>query len=227
MARSNELDAFWAGSAPGERDRYSDIKLIGSGAYSVVARATNVATGEPMAIKRIAEVFYDANEAKKVLREIRLLRDFRHPNVITLRGLIAPASMETFDDIFMVTDFMDSDLRRVIKSKQPLPSEKVRSYMVQILAGLQHVHAISGIHRDLKPANLLVSPSRVTEATPHGLLRLCDFGLARVDSNVRAARRTARQRAPVRPVIDLRCAPPRSRTSLARACAPLSEHHAT
>jgi len=188
MARSNELDAFWAGSAPGERDRYSDIKLIGSGAYSVVARATNVATREPMAIKRIAEVFYDANEAKKVLREIRLLRDFRHPNVITLRGLIAPASMETFDDIFMVTDFMDSDLRRVIKSKQPLPSEKVRSYMVQILAGLQHVHAISGIHRDLKPANLLVSPSRVTEATPHGLLRLCDFGLARVDSNRNAKR---------------------------------------
>ena len=67
---SNELDAFWAGTAPGERDRYSGIKLIGSGAYSVVARATNVATGEMMAIKRIAEVFYDAQEAKKVLQPI-------------------------------------------------------------------------------------------------------------------------------------------------------------
>ena len=39
-----------------------------------------VSSGETVAIKRIAEVFYDAHEAKKVLREIRLLRDFRHPH---------------------------------------------------------------------------------------------------------------------------------------------------
>ena len=39
-----------------------------------------VSSGEAVAIKRSAEVFYDAHEAKKVLREIRLLRDFRHPH---------------------------------------------------------------------------------------------------------------------------------------------------
>jgi len=187
-AQKQELDAFWSGSAPEERQRYRDVKLVGSGAYSVVARAMDAKTGEPVAIKRIAEVFYDAQEAKKVLREIRLLRDFSHPNVISLRALASPKSMETFDDIFMITDYMETDLRKIIKSKQQLVEKRVRSYMAQILAGLQHVHTISGIHRDLKPANLLVSPNHIDEKTPFGLLRLCDFGLARVDSN-RAAQR--------------------------------------
>ena len=91
------------------------------------------------------------NEAKKVLREIRLLRDFRHPNVISLLALIPPASMETFDDIFMVTDFMDGDLRKRIKSKQEMPVETVRSYMAQLLSALAHVHAIHGARRDLDP----------------------------------------------------------------------------
>ena len=186
MAKASEVEAFWAGAAPEGRARYSDLKLIGSGAYSVVARARDTQTDEIVAIKRIAEVFYDAQEAKKVLREIRLLRDFAHPNVISLKALIPPTSMETFDDIFMVTDFMESDLRRVIKSKQQLPPGKVRSYMAQLLAGLEHVHRHSGIHRDLKPANVLVSHTKVTPATPYGLVRLCDFGLARVDADAQA-----------------------------------------
>merc|ERR1719261_1642457 len=137
MASSRELEAFWQGAAPSARERYTNVKLIGSGAYSVVARATDSTTSQPVAIKRIAEVFYDAQEAKKVLREIRLLRDFRHPNVISLVALIPPASMETFDDIFMVSEFMESDLRKIIKPLQP---ERVRSYMAQLLAGLNHVH---------------------------------------------------------------------------------------
>ena len=178
-----EQNAFWAGAAPEGRARFTDVRIIGSGAYSVVARATDTKTSQPVAIKRIAEVFYDAQEAKKVLREIRLLRDFRHPNVISLVALIPPASMETFDDIFMVSEFMESDLRRIIKSRQPLDAAAVRSYMAQLLAGLHHVHCHLSIHRDLKPANILVSRSLKSPVTPYGLLRLCDFGLARVDSN--------------------------------------------
>jgi len=99
--------------------------------------------------------------------------------------------MEKFDDIFMVTDFMDSDLRRIIKSRERIQDERVRSYMAQLLASLHHVHCHSGIHRDLKPANILVSPQAISPATPYGLLRLCDFGLARVDAT--AANETKRE----------------------------------
>ena len=189
MASEAELKAFWSGADRAVQKDYTNVKLIGSGAYSVVARAVETATGETVAIKRISEVFYDAQEAKKVLREIRLLRDFHHPNVISLRGLAMPANIETFDDIFMITEFMESDMRRIIKSKQSLEVNKVRSFMAQLCAGLTHVHAISGIHRDLKPANILVSTGKVTPATPFGVVRLCDFGLARVDSNPRYAKR--------------------------------------
>jgi mitogen-activated protein kinase 1/3 len=189
MASEAELKAFWSGADRAVQKDYTNVKLIGSGAYSVVARAVETATGETVAIKRISEVFYDAQEAKKVLREIRLLRDFHHPNVISLRGLAMPANIETFDDIFMITEFMESDMRRIIKTKQSLEVNKVRSFMAQLCAGLTHVHAISGIHRDLKPANILVSTGKVTPATPFGVVRLCDFGLARVDSNPRYAKR--------------------------------------
>ena len=92
---------FWKGASPDGRARYRDATIIGQGAYSVVARATDTATGTTVAIKRISEVFYDAHEAKKVLREIRLLRDFEHPNIISLKALVPPTSMETFNDMFM------------------------------------------------------------------------------------------------------------------------------
>lgn len=78
----SEIDQFWSGASAAGRARYTNVKLIGAGAYSVVARAEEVGTGERVAIKRIGEVFYDALEAKKVLREIRLLRDFHHQNII-------------------------------------------------------------------------------------------------------------------------------------------------
>ena len=164
-------DAFFEGASPEGRARYTDVQLIGQGAYSVVARATDSRKNMPVAIKRISEVFYDAHEAKKVLREIRLLRDFRHPNIIWLHALVPPASMETFNDIWIVTDYMDGDLRRIIKSRREIEPLKVRLYMAQLIAALHHVHALDSIHRDLKPANVLVSRK--------GNLKLCDFGLAR------------------------------------------------
>ena len=164
-------DAFFDGASPEGRARYTDVQLIGQGAYSVVARATDSRKNMPVAIKRISEVFYDAHEAKKVLREIRLLRDFRHPNIIWLHALVPPASMETFNDIWIVTDYMDGDLRRIIKSRREIEPLKVRLYMAQLVAALHHVHALDGVHRDLKPANVLVSRK--------GNLKLCDFGLAR------------------------------------------------
>lgn len=180
-------DAFWKGAAPEARGQYQNLVVAGQGAYSIVAKATEVKTGELVAIKRIAEVFYDAHEAKKVLREIRLLRDFHHPNIIRLRALIPPASIETFEDMFMVTDYMESDLRKRIKSKVAMESECIRRYMAQLLAALAHVHAIHGIHRDLKPANILI-----TNKGDNDILKLCDFGLARTVETSPGSRRERR-----------------------------------
>jgi len=170
-------EAFWRGAAPEASGQYTNLVVAGQGAYSIVAKATEVKTGEQVAIKRIAEVFYDAHEAKKVLREIRLLRDFHHPNIISLRALIAPESIETFEEMFMVTDYMDSDLRKRIKSKVEMAPETVRKYMAQLLAALAHVHAIHGAcapsvrrrHRPVRqrPTHSLKTPKRDTSLKPN------------------------------------------------------------
>lgn len=57
----------------------------------------------------------------------RTLVTWSSQNIIQLKELIMPASMESFDDIFMVTDFMESDLRRVIKSKKDMAVPQVTS----------------------------------------------------------------------------------------------------
>jgi serine/threonine protein kinase len=62
-----------------------------------------------------------------------------------------------------------------------LAPDQVRSFLAQLLAALHHVHSLRMIHRDLKPANVLISPARRSPASPYGTLRLCDFGLARVN----------------------------------------------
>jgi hypothetical protein len=71
-------------------ERYELIKPIGHGAYGVVVSARDTATGGKVAIKKIPCVFDDAVDAKRVLREIKLLRHFRHDNIIGLLDLQSP-----------------------------------------------------------------------------------------------------------------------------------------
>ena len=169
---------FWLDPDTGAKlvtssEHFEGLKVVGGGAYSSVAIARDTRTNDRVAIKRIDEVFYSKTEAKKVLREIRLMRDFCHPNVLSLREIVQPASAESFNDLFFVLDFMDTDLVGAMQRKGPrkMNAEQVRSYMHMILRGLEHIHALGAIHRDLKPGNILI--------TDTGLLRLCDFGLAR------------------------------------------------
>lgn len=76
-----------------------------------------------------------------------------------------------FDDIYIVTDLMETDLHRVIYSKQVLNEEHHQYFSYQILRGLKYLHSANVVHRDLKPSNILVNKNRD--------LKICDFGLAR------------------------------------------------
>ncbi|KAL1526498.1 hypothetical protein AB1Y20_015208 [Prymnesium parvum] len=149
---------------------FTDLRIIGGGSYSTVAQAVDARSGDKVAIKRVDQVFYSVTEAKKVLREIRLMRDFCHPNVLSLREILEPADTENFSDVFFILDYMDSDLEQEMRLKRIDPVQ-VCAYMSMMLHGLEHIHGLGGVHRDMKPSNILV--------TDTGLLRLCDFGLAR------------------------------------------------
>ena len=79
-------------------------------------------TGNKVAIKKIKDTFIDVIDAKRILREIKLLEHFdKHDNIITIYDLISvPPNKEYFDDIYIITNLMETDLERIIRSKQVL-----------------------------------------------------------------------------------------------------------
>ena len=65
--------------------------------------------------------------------------------------------MQKFDDIYIVSELMETDLHRVIYSRQVLTDEHVQYFLYQLLRGLKYLHSANVLHRDLKPSNLLVN----------------------------------------------------------------------
>ncbi|KAA0151307.1 hypothetical protein FNF28_07165 [Cafeteria roenbergensis] len=133
--------------------------------------AEDTKTGRKVAIKKIKSAFEDLEDAKRILREIRVLRHFNHENIIGLDDIEPPASLAEFNDVYVVTDLMETDLHRIIYSKQDLTDEHVQFFVYQMLCALKYMHSAGVVHRDLKPSNILLN----ADCT----LRLCDFGLAR------------------------------------------------
>lgn len=127
-------------------------------------------TGLKVAIKKCPNIFEDPLDAKRIAREIRLLRYFNHPNIIKILDIIPPTSAD-FNDVYIVAELMDTDLHRVIYSGQKLTDEHIQFFLYQLLCGLKYVHSTNVIHRDLKPSNILLNENCD--------LKICDFGLSR------------------------------------------------
>lgn len=151
--------------------RYQLIKAIGQGAYGCVIAASDTETGQALAIKNIPNAFNDLIDAKRILREIRLMRHLNHPNLVNLVDLIRPPSLQEFNDVYIVTDLMETDLHRVIHSNQSITDDHIQYFLYQMLVAIHYVHSAQVLHRDLKPSNILVNSDCD--------LKLCDFGLAR------------------------------------------------
>ena len=113
--------------------------------------------GDKVAIKKISNCFVQATEAKRILRELRILRHLSHANIIRIRDVLDPVSESSFSDLWVVFDFVDLDLRKLIASPQTISVAHVQWISHQILAALQYLHTAHVLHRDLKPANVLLS----------------------------------------------------------------------
>eukprot|EP00128_Syssomonas_multiformis_P009815 Colp12_sorted_trinity150504_noHs@3136 len=155
--------------------KYSLIKPIGTGAYGVVCSALNHETNKRVAIKKISKAFEHLTDSKRTLREIKLLRHFNHENIISIEDILQPPSYHGFEDVYIVSDLMDTDLHQIIGSPQPLTDDHCQYFVYQILRGLKYIHSANVLHRDLKPSNLLLNGNCD--------LKICDFGLARGASN--------------------------------------------
>eukprot|EP00955_Chlamydomonas_euryale_P054637 355903-Chlamydomonas_euryale.AAC.14 len=154
-----------------ESKRYTVHEVIGKGSYGTVCAATDNLTGERVAIKRISNVFDNVADAVRILREIKLLRLLRHPDVVQIKHIMLPSDPRKYRDIYVVFELMESDLYTVINVNDDLSSDHYKVFMYQLLRGLGHMHEHGVLHRDLKPRNILVNSNCK--------VKICDFGLAR------------------------------------------------
>ncbi|XP_016495388.1 mitogen-activated protein kinase 9-like isoform X1 [Nicotiana tabacum] len=155
----------------GEAHQYEIQEVVGKGSYGVVAAAVDTHTGEKVAIKKIDNVLEHVSEATRILREIKLLRLLRHPDIVEIKHILLPPCPREFKDIYVVFELMECDLQHVIKANDSLTPEHYQFFLYQLLRGLKFMHTANVFHRDLKPKNIL--------ANADCKLKICDFGLAR------------------------------------------------
>jgi hypothetical protein len=104
--------------------RFKVIRYLGKGSYGTVFVAEELATGKQVAIKKIPKVFDNQTNAKRLLREIKILRMLGHHNVIGYRGLLAPSVPATFNSLLIVFEFVDTDLAKLLASDQPITNQQ-------------------------------------------------------------------------------------------------------
>ncbi|XP_073256948.1 extracellular signal-regulated kinase 2-like isoform X1 [Porites lutea] len=154
--------------------KYEIKKRLGKGAYGIVWKAIDRRTGEVVAVKKIFDAFRNQTDAQRTFREICFLQEFGdHENIIKLLNVI---KADNDKDIYLVFEYMDTDLHNVIKKGNILKDIHKRYIMYQILKAAYYLHSGNVIHRDQKPSNVLLDSEC--------FVKICDFGLARSVTNM-------------------------------------------
>ncbi|KAJ2243280.1 Cyclin-dependent kinase catalytic subunit [Coemansia sp. RSA 455] len=149
-------------------ERYLKLDKVGEGTYGVVYKARDLQSGKIVAMKKIRLEGDDEGVPSTAIREISLLKELQHENIVRLLDIVYSASK-----LYLVFEFLDLDLKKYMDSVGPagLSPAQVKSYMHQLVKGLAFCHSHRTLHRDLKPQNLLIDQS--------GMLKIADFGLGR------------------------------------------------
>ena len=79
--------------------RYTPLEVIGEGSYGKVCLADDGIMGEQVAIKKVVDVFCNTGDARRILREIKILRNLRHDNIIPIMDIITPTDENNFEDL--------------------------------------------------------------------------------------------------------------------------------
>jgi mitogen-activated protein kinase 1/3 len=151
------------------RSRYDFVRLLGQGAFGVVFEGRDRRSSTGVAIKRIPLPSESSLDIKRTLRELKLLRTLRHPNITALLDVVGPSSLSS---VYLVLELMDTDLCRVLARHQRLSTDHIRHFTYQLLKALKFLHSGNVVHRDLKPSNRFVNSD--------GTLKVGDFGFARI-----------------------------------------------
>ena len=149
-------------------EKYEILQKMGRGAYGIVWKSKEKATGKIVALKKVFDAFQNATDAQRTYREVMYLEQLKnHENIIKLYSVIKAYNDK---DLYLVFEIMESDVHVVIRGK--LLKDVHKQYiMYQLFKSLKYIHSADLIHRDLKPSNMLINSDC--------LMKLADFGLAR------------------------------------------------
>ncbi|ORZ34863.1 kinase-like domain-containing protein [Catenaria anguillulae PL171] len=152
-------------------ENYDKLSPIGEGTYGVVMKCRHRESGQIVAIKKFKESDDDAQIRKTALREVRMLKQLKHENIVNLFDVFRRKGK-----LYLVFEHVDHTiLEDLEKHPNGLSDHRdhgvVRKVMYQLLRAVDYLHSHNVIHRDIKPENILVTSS--------GIIKLCDFGFAR------------------------------------------------
>jgi serine/threonine-protein kinase len=176
--------------APGEviDGKYRVLRILGAGGMGVVAAATHVQLGSPVAVKIVRpEVARNREVVARFQREARIAAQLRSDHVVRVMD-IGTLPGEPAGVPYMVLEMLDgSDLAELLVGRGPLPFGEAVHYLVQACDGVGEAHALGIVHRDLKPANLFLA--RRTKGG--SLVKVLDFGISSMATGDEDARLTA------------------------------------
>ncbi|CCU77348.1 cyclin-dependent kinase G-1 [Blumeria hordei DH14] len=160
-------------------EEYEKLNDIEEGSYGWVSRAKDTTTGEVVVVKRLKMDTWNSGIPLTGLREIQILRDCEHQNILKLREVVVGEDENKIENIFIVLDFIEHDLHTLLQDmSEPFLVSEIKTILLQLISGVSYLHTHWILHRDLKTSNLLLNN--------RGVLKIADFGMARYFGDPRA-----------------------------------------
>ncbi|RMB92723.1 hypothetical protein DUI87_30869 [Hirundo rustica rustica] len=143
--------------------RYTELENLGSGAFGVVCRAVDTATGGEVAIKKID--LQEVSEKQRIVNEIMIMKRNRSPCLVTYLD-----SYLVHEELWLVMEYMDGGTLSAVIRETPMTEDEIATVSRECLQGLDFLHSNHVVHRDVKSINILLRTD--------GSVKLADFGLS-------------------------------------------------